>query len=386
MFMAEFNHFDLKLVEPTFNSPLTDLIIELDYLRKKKLEGSTHPIIFFQLKNIFHTLESIGSARIEGNRTTLAEYIETKINQEEDIKDEKIIEIQNMEKAMEFIDKNIHNYPVNRIFLSELHKMVVGNLSPQKEGDHTPGEYRMKNVSITGASHKPSDYTQVATYMQELLDFIAQADASKYDLLKIAIAHHRFVWVHPFGNGNGRTVRLFTYAMLVKQKFNVDVGRIINPTAVFCSDRNKYYQFLSAADKGTSEGMLGWCYYVLSGLKYEIEKIDRLLDYKYLSVEILMPAVRISLERKVITEDEAKILNVAITKQVFQAADITTHFPGKSAPLISRMIRQLREKRMIVPEKENTRKYVMAFNNNYLLRGIITMLGQNDFLPLKDEV
>ena len=212
--MAEFKHFDLKLVEPIFNSPLTDLIIELDYLRKKPLGGTTHPMIFFQLKNIFHTLESIGSARIEGNRTTLAEYIETKISQEEDIKDEKIIEIQNMEKAMEFIDTNIHTYPINRMFLSELHKMVVVGLSPQKEGDQTPGEYRMKNVSITGATHKPPDYTQVSTMMQELLDFIAFAHPSKYDLLKTAISHHRFVWVHPFGNGNGRTVRLFTYAML----------------------------------------------------------------------------------------------------------------------------------------------------------------------------
>jgi len=67
--------FPLQLVEPSFDSPLTDLIIELDYLRKKSLEGSTHPQVFFQLKHIFHTLESIGSARIEGNNTTIAEYI-----------------------------------------------------------------------------------------------------------------------------------------------------------------------------------------------------------------------------------------------------------------------------------------------------------------------
>ena len=72
---ATFNHFDLKLIEPDFGSSLTDLIIELDYLRKKQLGGSTHPKVFFQLKNIFHKLESIGSARIEGNNTTIAEYI-----------------------------------------------------------------------------------------------------------------------------------------------------------------------------------------------------------------------------------------------------------------------------------------------------------------------
>lgn len=38
---ATFNHFDLKLIEPDFGSSLTDLIIELDYLRKKQLGGST---------------------------------------------------------------------------------------------------------------------------------------------------------------------------------------------------------------------------------------------------------------------------------------------------------------------------------------------------------
>jgi hypothetical protein len=74
-----FNHFDLKIVKPEFESDLTGLIISLDALRNKRLEGSTHPSVFFQLKHIFQTLESIGSARIEGNNTTIAEYIETKL-------------------------------------------------------------------------------------------------------------------------------------------------------------------------------------------------------------------------------------------------------------------------------------------------------------------
>jgi len=52
------------MIEPTFGSELTDLIIELDYLRKKRLTGSTKPNVFFQLKKIFQTLESIGSVRV----------------------------------------------------------------------------------------------------------------------------------------------------------------------------------------------------------------------------------------------------------------------------------------------------------------------------------
>jgi len=78
---AKFIHYDLKLIEPLFNSTLTDLILELDYLRKKPLRGSTHEKVFFQLKHIFHTLESIGSARIEGNNTTVVEYFETKLEE-----------------------------------------------------------------------------------------------------------------------------------------------------------------------------------------------------------------------------------------------------------------------------------------------------------------
>lgn len=349
------------------------------------MEGTTHPNIFFQLKNIFHTLESIGSARIEGNRTTIAEYIETKIGGS-GVKDEKIIEIQNMERAMDFIDDNINNIPINRIFLSELHKRVVENLSPKREGDYTPGVYRNKNVSITGSEHKPSDFMHVASYMDELFAFINDGSPSKYDLLKTAIAHHRFVWIHPFGNGNGRTVRLFTYAMLVKQGFNVNQGRIVNPTAVFCNDRNKYYHFLTQADSGKEEGMLKWCEYVLGGLRVEIEKIDRLLDYKYLASTILHPSVDFSREREVITDTEAKILKVAVDKQVFQASDIKKLFQGKLAAEISRMLRKLREKKMIISERQDSRKYIISFGNNFLLRGIITALGENGFLPVKDDV
>lgn len=384
---AVFLPYDLKLVEPSFSSTLTDLILELDYLRKKPLGGSTHPKVFFQLKHIFHTLESIGSARIEGNNTTIAEYIETKLEEPKNAP-EGIREIQNIEKAMAFIEENVKDHPINRAFVSELHKMIVDGLlpPPSGEGDHTPGVYRKTNLKINGSNHLPPGWLQVEDLMIELLDFITQEHSPKYDLLKAAIAHHRFVWIHPFGNGNGRTVRLFTYAMLVKTGFNVNVGRIINPTAVFCSNRNDYYNMLSEADKGTDEGMLTWADYVLKGLKEEIEKIDKLLDYQFLKKEILLPAIAHSLDRKYITDVEAKILRRVVEKQVVQAGNIKEFFEGKADAEVSRQIRKLTEKKMLVPEKDNSRKYVIRFDNNYLLRGIIHALGEKGFLPVRDEV
>ena len=151
----EFKDYALELIQPEFGSPLTDLIIDLDYLRKKPLKGSTHIKVFFQLKEIFHLLESLGSARIEGNNTTLAEYIETKIEGSKDPSFE-IKEIQNIESTMEFVEQTIKNHPIDRLFVSEMHQRIVQGLPfpPKGEGDSTPGEYRTINLMIHKSNRK----------------------------------------------------------------------------------------------------------------------------------------------------------------------------------------------------------------------------------------
>ena len=381
---VNFKHIDLRLVDPPFGSKLNTLVLELDYLRKKPLGGTTHPLIFFQLKRIFHLLESIESARIEGNRTTLAEYIERKIEGSK-IEDERFLEIENNERALDFIEENVNYQKIDRLFLSQIHKIIVNNLTPppKGEGSKYPGSYRKVDVKITQSSFIPPNVSQVPSYMEELFSFINKDYPPQYDLLKVALAHWRFAWIHPFDNGNGRVVRLLTYAMLIKYGFRVHIGgRIINPTAVFCSDRKKYYHYLSMADQGDDTGLLRWCEYVLAGLKEEITKIDKLLDYKFLLEKILIPALEFALDRKYITEVEYKILKIAASKQVIQAKDIKMLFPRKIPAAISRIIRRLKAKKMLQEEKRGSRKYVIMFENNYLLRAIIEMLGREGFLPV----
>jgi Fic family protein len=379
----KFRHLDLRLITPPFESEITDLIIDLNYLRRNVPRGSTPPHIFFQIKNIFHMLESIGSARIEGNRTTIYEYIETKIEQQNN-QQESFREIFNMESALAFIDDHINDYPsINRMFLSELHKIVVKELA--REGSENPGDYRKTQVKITGSNLVTPDCNRVPIYMDELIDFINHDDPQKYDLLKTALAHHRFAWIHPFDNGNGRTVRLLTYAMLVKQGFRVNLAaRILNPTAVFCCDRNKYYASLARADKGDNEGLLGWCVYMLDGLKREITKVDNLSNYDYVKSKILIPAINFANDRKIITNIEFKILGLSINNDTITNSDIKKIFPSLIAADISRLIRKLREKKMLVSEQERTRKYKINFDNNYLLRGIIDALSKNGFLPVNN--
>ncbi|WP_298144414.1 hypothetical protein [Flavobacterium sp.] len=93
-----------------------------------------------------------------------------------------------------------------------------------------------------------------------------------------------------------------------------------------------------------------------------------------------------SLERKYITNLESKILKKAVDVQVIQAADVKEFFGGKADAEVSRQIRKLIDKKMLVPEKEGTRKYVLKFDNSYLLRSVIKSLGEKGFLPVRDEI
>jgi Fic family protein len=375
-------HYDLELVEPDFGAPLTDLIMELDYLRRESKSGTTHPQIFSELKYLFHLYESMCSARIEGNHTTLVDYSETKIGKKETMTPQ-IKELENIENAMDFVDSTVKNHPINRAFVEELHKRISHDLlpPPDGEGDRTPGRYRNSNPHINKSSHRPPDHLKVHDYMDELFAFINQPSSEKYDLLKVAIAHHRFVWIHPFTNGNGRTGRLLTYAMLLKLGFCV--GRIVNPAAIFCSDREAYYKYLSGADCGSREAILAWCLYVLKGLKEEVEKINKLMNYDYLKKEILLPAIAHALESQNITEVESQILQKAIEKQVIKSADLKDIFAGKKNSEISRQIRRLLGKKMLVREHKRQRSYLIQFGKSCLLRSVLGMLDMKGFLPVK---
>lgn len=380
--MSAFNHFDLTLLNPAFDSPLVDVLTELEHLRRLQLGGTTPAPVFFQLKHVFHILESLGSARIEGNHTTLADYVESALEATDAANAaDQIREIANIEEAMAYIEEAIApGAAVTEQFVRELHALTVRGLL--REGDATPGAYRTGQVKIALAEHLPPDAIQVPGYMQALVTFINHNDAPKYDLIKVALAHHRFGWIHPFSNGNGRVVRLLTYALLIKYGFNVKAGgRVLNPTAVFCSDREQYYAMLACADSGTPENLEPWCIYVLQGVLTELTKDDQLTRYDYLKSKILIPTLGFARARGLITLQEEAILLAAVKAGVVKAVDLSEAMPGLNDTQRTYQIRKLVERKMLRPIEPKSRQYTIGFDNNYLMRGVIHALAQENFIP-----
>ena len=381
LYMPAFRHHDLDLLNPVFDSPLVDVVTELEHLRRLRLGGSTPASVFYQLKHIFHMLESLGSARIEGNHTTLADYVESRLEATPTKPSDQLREMTNIEEAMSYIEEHFEpGQDVTEHFVRELHALTVQGL--EREGDDTPGAYRQKQVQISQSEHLPPEAVSVPQYMAELMQFINRQDSAKYDLMKVALAHHRFAWIHPFGNGNGRVVRLLTYALLIKYGFNVKAGgRVLNPTAVFCNDRNKYYAMLSKADAGTHEGREEWCVYVLSGMRDELRKVDRLTDATFLIERILKPALRYARERELVTLVEEHVLLETARKGVAKASDLKDAMPTSTERQRTYQISRLVERGMLAPIREGARQYTVGFANSFLIRGVIRALSNEGFIP-----
>lgn len=367
---------------PKFDSGLTNIILELEHLKNRPLKNTTSESVFLQLKSLLHAVEAVASARIEGNHTTIASYIE-KRDDDSHKNDEQIIEISNLIDGLDFIDRYVMEEPISADFIKELHSVVVGGLT--HEGDKRAGAWRDEPRYIANAKHQPPEPYDVPDLMRELIDYINSDEGEQYDLLKIAIANHRFVWIHPFGNGNGRTDRLMTYALLCKKGYIApNKMRLFNPTAIFAGDRNKYYDMLALADDYKDEHILEWCEYFLSGIRDEIKKSESLADTEFVNKKILLPSVDRMEKAGVVSKLEGNILGRAVRLGVIKASDIKDLWGREvTSVAIAQQIKKLRDRNLIKPTKEGGREYEISFENSELTRVTLEQMDLAGLLPIR---
>lgn len=367
---------------PKFDSGLTNIILELEHLKNRPLENTTSESVFLQLKSLLHAVEAVASARIEGNHTTIASYIE-KRDDNNYKNDEQIVEISNLISGLDFIDKYVMDEPISADFIKELHLVVVGGLT--HEGDKRAGAWRDEPRFIANAKHQPPEPYDVPDLMRELIDYINSDDGEQYDLLKIAIANHRFVWIHPFGNGNGRTDRLLTYALLCKKGYIApNKMRLFNPTAIFAGDRNKYYDMLALADDYKDEHILEWCEYFLSGVRDEIKKSESLADAEFVNKKILLPSVDRMEKAGIISRLESNILGRAVRLGIIKANDIKDLWGREvTSVAIAQQLKKLRDRNLIKPIREGGREYEISFENSELTRVTLEQMDLAGLLPIR---
>jgi Fic family protein len=119
--------------------------------------------------------------------------------------------------------------------------------------ESAPGELRTTPVGIHKSKHTPPGPHLVGTYLTGFCEHINDNWHERTAFYLSAYAMWRLNWIHPFTDGNGRTSRALSYALL-----NIKLGYILPgaPTILqqIEGDNSHYIKALEFADKAAREG------------------------------------------------------------------------------------------------------------------------------------
>jgi Fic family protein len=159
--------------------------------------------------------------------------------------------------------------------LCDYNRMVLNGLSVEK--DVIPGCIREHNVTVGRYRGAPAeDCEYLLNQMCEWLDSdVFQAPKGYeivYGVLKAIIAHIYIAWIHPFGDGNGRTARLAEVRILLEAGAPSAAAHLLSN--FYNQTRAEYYRQLDAASRSGGD-ILPFIKYAAQGLCEELrEQID----------------------------------------------------------------------------------------------------------------
>ena len=229
---------------------------------KNKLK-SLRPLNETELKRLreeFMIENTYNSNAIEGNTLTLREtalILQQGITIEGKHIREHLEAIGHKDAFYHMIELADAKNPLTERVIKELHSLVLMNDAKNK------GIYRTVEVAIIGAVHNLTTPYLIQEHMEALLNEYENIKRDKHIIEAVAEFHIRFEEIHPFIDGNGRTVRLIMNLALVKEGFL--------PVNIKFTDREKYYDCFDSyySDARTTEPLTQLI------LAYEKEEILR---------------------------------------------------------------------------------------------------------------
>lgn len=210
---------------------------------KEKLDKSRplSKIVVDKLKNAFNIEIVYNSNAIEGNTLTLHE---TKMVIEEGLtvggkpfKD--YLEAVNLAEAIEFVEELVNEQEaLTEKNLKKIHYLVLKGIDKENK---FAGVYRSVPVMISGSQHEPTQPYMIQPEMENLFYWYNENKDILHPVELASLFHFKFVYIHPFIDGNGRTARLLMNFILMQYGF---------PPAIVKAEheaRSKYYNTLEIA-------------------------------------------------------------------------------------------------------------------------------------------
>ncbi len=265
-----------------------------------KLGGALHPVTRRSVVELVRQMNSYYSNLIEGHNTHPAD-IEKALHKDyskDPAKRALQLESQAHIEVQRLIEDRLSREAVSICaaeFLCWIHKEFYDRLPEEfrivttksgKKERVKPGQLRTGEVEV--GEH-------VAPAFRSLPNFLTRFEAA-YDLAKLdpleqiistGAAHHRLAWIHPFLDGNGRVVRLFTHAYFMKAGLN---GHgLWTVSRGFARRRDEYIAALTGADRQrdndldgrgnlSARGLEQFCKFFLNTALDQVEFMSGLLE------------------------------------------------------------------------------------------------------------
>ena len=200
------------------------------------------------------------SLRIEANSLTFNQ-VKDVINGKMVIGPQKEIqEVKNAYNAYEMINK-VDPYSIDD--LKKIHGIMT-YLTVEESGDFRKGDEGVMDGDICIFIAPKPEY--VDKLMRQLFDFIKRNKDVIHPLILSSVFHYEFVFIHPFSDGNGRTVRLWQNILLTKWK---PIFEYVPIETAIKKYQNDYYKAIANCNaKGDSTEFI----------EFMLKMIDEVLD------------------------------------------------------------------------------------------------------------
>lgn len=259
-------------------------------------------------KVIAETVHS--STAIEGNTLTQRQVNDVLMGREVTAHAKEIKEVENYNLALKEVEKlgRQKNFEVKEQTIKDIHKILLKDID-----NKITGQYRTKRVYV--GDYLPPEHFKVPTLVQELVVWINDPEPKNLSpILYAGIVHYQLVANHPFEDGNGRTTRLLTTLILIKNRY--DMVSFFAPESFYNRDRKAYYESLSSADKyriDNQPDLTRWLEYFVSGMLIEAEKAKSRIE------ELLQKPPK---RQVYLADKQIKVLKLAAQKGTIKTADV----------------------------------------------------------------
>lgn len=234
-------HLNLRRASPIVTKIDKEMLDQLDALLKQFYEIPSSNGALKRAKREAYFMHIYHSNAIEGNTLNLQQtrhIIENRMA----VAGKSVMEhneVLGLDAAMRYINQTLLYKPLGEFTIKdilEIHKRVLGFCDPIESG-----HFRKHQVFVGKFTPPPPD--QVEHLMNEFIEWLNSNSLLMAHPIQIAaLVHYKFVFIHPFYDGNGRTSRLLMNLVLMKYGYP--------PVIIKKEDRMEYYDYLQMANQG----------------------------------------------------------------------------------------------------------------------------------------